>query len=350
MKLMYGFSKNGILTDALTRIKNPDAIIFLSNPDQLEQHAKEIAQCFPDIPSIGAISIGYANQHTLSEGVIVYGFQDVTVAIDILDHLSTMPVRHIDRMTRALRQIEPGDADTICFDISVGNDTMLVATFNSVLENKNIPLVGGRSSGAILALNGSLYTDSCVFMFLKNNSGTIKTYRENIYVPTDKRFLATKTNPNTNQVVEIDGRPAATVYCEELGIGREEAQTQTLTNPLGRVYGNETYLVSIQDISGQTLSCYKPIYNMDVLTIMEKGDYHQIIADTLETIYDDLPNCKGIFSINCIVRYQFLENENYWPTYLNRMSDKCTHAGFVSYGEHFNRQHVNQTMCCFAFD
>lgn len=350
MNLQYNFDKSGDLTKAVAAISQPAALILLTTADNFETHVAQLAEKFPGIPSIGGIAMSYAGTQTIEEGVTLISLHDVECVADTLEHLSTMPVKYIQRLEKAIDAVGATPETSACFDLCSGHDGKLVTTLNMVLENKKIPLVGGTVDGGKVAVNGKIYDDACAFLILRNKAGKICVYKENLYTATSEQFLATKTDPKNYLLIEVDGKPAENFYREILHISKEDVATQTFKNPLGRVYGSETYLISIKDIKGNALECYKQVNNLDILTLMEIGNYEEIVSQTLQQIKKDIPDVKGILSVNCLFRYLFFKDENYLDTYLTKMNSSAMHAGLVGLGEHYKKQHINQTMCCIAFD
>ena len=151
-------------------------------------------------------------------------------------------------------------------------------------------------------------------------------------------------------IYELDGKPIQQVYTEVLGVTEKDIPDQTFQNPLGRYIGNELYLISLKSKVPDGIECYKKVNSMDILTIMELMDYNEITQSTLENIKIELPGLSGIFSINCIFRYLLFEQKNYMQDYLEKIEEVGPHAGLIGLGEHYNTQHVNQTMSCFAFE
>ena len=92
------------------------------------------------------------------------------------------------------------------------------------------------------------------------------------------------------------------------------------------------------------------VNSMDILTIMQLMDYNEITQNTLDEIKNDFPNGAGMFSVNCIFRYLLFEQKKYMNEYLGKVAKVGSHAGLIGLGEHYNTQHVNQTMSCFVFD
>lgn len=352
MKQVFGMSKTGDMKEAIRGISNPGALVFMTSVEKLEEHAKQLAEAFPGIPSIGAVGKSYGNDQTNENGVTVVALSDGIKAVaNVVEQLSIMPVKYIKRVEEDLRAVNAQPDNTVCFDFCTGNDSRIVTTLDSIFAKKKISLVGGTSDSKVVAMNGKIYEDASVYLMIKNEKGKVKVYKENIYKPMlEHRMTATQAKPKEYEIVEIDGKPAEQVYREALHISREEAKTQTFKNPLGRCYGNEVYLISIKQVKGSSLECYRQISNMDVLTMMELDDYRQVVKDTLTQMQKDLNKVSAILSVNCLFRYLFFNQEQYWENYLKEMCSICEHAGLVGMGEHFKNQHVNQTMCCVAFE
>jgi len=352
MKQVYGMSKTGDLQEAIKGITNPAALLLMTSAEKLEEHARQLEEVFPGVPSIGAVGHSYGDENTNVEGVTVVALSDGIKAVaNVVEELTTMPVKYIQRVENDLKAVDARADNTVCFDFCTGQDSKLVTTFASVLEKRDISLVGGTSDSKAVSMNGKLYEDSCVYLMLKNERGKVKVYKENIYKPMlEHRMSATKTKPEEYKILEIDDKPAEQVYRERLHISKEEVKTQTFKNPMGRCYGSEVYLISIKQVEGSALECYRQVNNMDVLTMLEIDDYRQVVKDTVAKIRQDLGRVSAVLSVNCLFRYLLFNEEKYWNDYLAEMCSSFTHAGLVGMGEHFKNQHVNQTMCCVAFE
>lgn len=343
-------SQEGNLSDAVSRVSSPDAVIYITSKEKLDEHTAQIAAAYPGVPSLGAVGMSYGGTDLNERGVTVIGLYDVEAAADVLENLSTAPVKYISRLQNALKKVNATSGTSACFDFTTGYDGKLVTTVNIVLAERNIPLIGGTVDNDRLAVNGTVYPDACGFMVIRNKTGKIKACKENIYKTNGKRFVATKTDPANMLLEEVDGKPAAQFYQDELGIPASEVATQTFKNPFGRIYGDETYLISVKEIVGQSLSCYKQVNDMDILTIMEMDDYKKVVSDTLDSIKADLGNVGGILSVNCLFRYLLFQQDGYWNQYLADMNRYGSHAGLIGVGEHYCKQHINQTMTCIAFN
>ena len=130
----------------------------------------------------------------------------------------------------------------------------------------------------------------------------------------------------------------------------EQILTQTFKNPFGRVHGNEICIISIKEVKGDALACFRQVNDSDVLIMLELGDYKAIVRNTIQTIRKDFTKISAVFSVNCLFRYLLFTDNQYMDDYLRDMSTLGNHAGLVGYGEHYNNRFVNQSMTCVVFE
>lgn len=350
MKESFGTSSSGNLKQAVQGLGSPAFLILMSNAEQFDAHVTELEEIYPDVPSIGCIGMSYQTGVT-EKGVSVVAFDGVEAVTDVLEQASIMPVKYIDRVETALQKISASSENTVCIDFCTGNDAAVLTTMYSVLEKKKISLTGGTGDGGKVSVNGKVYQDADVFAFVKNKGGKVRVYKENIYYPNPQyRFIASKTDRSKYTVGELNGKPAKQVYQDTLGIREQDIENQTFKNPLGKKNGKDICIISIKEVVGNGLCCYRQVNDSDVLCLLETNDYPAIVAETVQQIKSDFTKISGIFSINCIFRYLFFSQEHYMDQYLKTMGTLGMHAGLVGFGEHYNSQFVNQTMSCVVFE
>ena len=137
---------------------------------------------------------------------------------------------------------------------------------------------------------------------------------------------------------------------DTLGVRESDIEKQTFKNPLGKIIGDDLCIISIKEVSGNALACYRQVNDSDVLRFLELKDYKKIAEETIERIHNDFQRVSAVFSINCLFRYLLFVENNNLQDYLKTMSTLGSHAGLVGYGEHFNNQFVNQSMSCVVFE
>ena len=351
MKQFFGMSQSGTLNDAVRGLNNPQLIMLLSNSEQFEKHVKQLETLYPKVPSIGCIGMSY-DSRIVEKGVGVIAFEDgVSAAANVLEKASSMPVKYIERLEQDVEKIDGSQKDTVCIDFCSGNDACVLTTIHSVLKRQNISLVGGTGDAGKVSANGKVYEDAVAYAIVRNNGGRVKTYKENIYHQMgDYHFIASRTNKAEYILGALNGKPAKQVYQEILHVTDEEILTQTFKNPFGKINGNDTCIISIKEVNGNALTCFRQVNDSDVLILLELGDYRETVKNTIQTIKNDFPRISAVFSVNCLFRYLLFTDNSYMEEYLSDMSALGNHAGLVGYGEHYNNQFVNQSMTCVVFE
>ncbi|MCI8681403.1 MAG: hypothetical protein HFH50_00130 [Lachnospiraceae bacterium] len=351
MKQFYGMSQKGDLREAVKGLKDPQMILLMSNAEQFETHVRKLEELFPGVPSIGCIGMSY-DTRVVEKGVgLVAFYGGISAAADVLEEVSVMPVKYIDRLQRDVEKVDAAKGDTICLDFCSGNDACALTTVYSVLKRRGISLVGGTGDAGRVSANGKVYEDAVAYALIKNRGGRVKAYKENIYHKMGNyRFIASKTNRAKYVIGELNGKPAKQVYQSILKVTEQQITTQTFKNPFGRIDGDETCIISIKEVDGNALACFRQVNDSDVLILLELGDYKRIVKDTIQTIQRDFPKISGVFSVNCLFRYLMFSENHYMQEYLLDMGTLGNHAGLVGYGEHYNNRFVNQSMTCVVFE
>ena len=351
MRQFFGMSRNGNLAEAVRGLEKPQFIMLLSNNTQFEDHARTLEKLYPAVPSIGCIGMSYDTRIN-ENGVGVIAFLDgVTAAANVLEQVSTMPVKYIRRLEQDLAKVNASRHNTVCIDFCAGNDACVLTTMYTVLKNRGIQLVGGTGDAGKVSANGKIYEDAVAYGVVQNQGGRVKTYKENIYHQLDNyRFIASNTDRAKYIIGSLNGKPAKQVYQSILKVTDQQILTQTFQNPFGKINGDDMCIVSIKEVNGNSLACFRQVNDSDVLVLLELGDYEAVVKNTINTICREFPKRSAVFSVNCLFRYKLFSERGYMQKYLQQMGTLGSHAGFVGYGEHHNNQFVNQSMTCVVFE
>ena len=351
MRQFFGMSNRGNLSEAVRSLSSPQFIMLLSNNTQFEEHVKALEKLYPGIPSIGCIGMSYDTK-VVENGVGVIAFSGgVSATANVLEQVSVMPVKYIDRLEADIRKINGSKQDTVCIDFCSGNDACVLTTIYTSLRSRGIQLVGGTGDGGKVSANGRIYQNSVAYALVRNQNGRVKTYKENIYHQLGNyRFIASNTDRANYVIGSLNGNPAKQVYQSILNVTDQQILTQTFKNPFGKLNGSDTCIVSIKEVSGNSLACFRQVNDSDVLVLLELGDYPAIVRETIQNICRDFPKRSAVFSVNCLFRYKLFTEQRYMETYLQEMGKLGSHAGLVGYGEHYNNQFVNQSMTCVVFE
>lgn len=351
MRQFFGLSQSGDLTEAVSGLDNPQFIMLMSNNVQFETHVRALEKLYPGVPSIGCIGMSY-DVSVVEEGVGVVAFLDgVEAAANVLQQVSSMPVKYIQRLEKDVLKVNGSSEDTVCIDFCTGNDACVLTTINTVLKHRGISLVGGTGDAGKVSANGRIYEDAVAYALVRNLGGRVKTYKENIYRKYGNyRFIAADTDKEKYVIGTLNGKSAKQVYKSILHVTDEQILTQTFQNPFGKINGSDTCIISIKEVQGEALACFRQVNDSDVLILLQLADYEAVTQQTIQKICQDFPNRSAVFSVNCLFRYKLFSERGYMDTYLQNMSELGSHAGLVGYGEHYNNQFVNQSMTCVVFE
>lgn len=339
------------MKEAARGLEKPQLVMLLSNSGQFEAHVRELEALYPGVPSIGCIGMGYHEQ-VVEQGVVLIAFYDgITAAANVLEEVSVMPVRYIQRLEQDIEQVKASNQNTVCIDFCAGNDACVLTTFHAALRHRNIPLVGGTGDGGKVSANGRIYDDAAAYALVRNMGGRVRVYKENIYHPMEGyRFIASHTDKSKYIIGALNGQSARQVYQNILNVTEQQILTQTFQNPFGKLNGDDTCIISIKEVQGNSLVCFRQVNDSDVLMLLELGDIRATVRETIQKIRADIPRPSAVFSINCLFRYKLFTERGYMQDYLREMGALGNHAGLIGYGEHYNDQFVNQSMSCVAFE
>lgn len=246
VKQFFGMSQSGNLKEAVRGLNNPQLIMLLSNQEQFEDHVRELEKMYPKIPSIGCIGMSY-DTRMVEHGVGIIAFTEgVSAVANVLEEVSVMPVKYIQRLERDMEKVGGSQNNTVCIDFCSGNDACALTTIYSALKRRNISLVGGTGDAGKVSANGIVYNDAVAYALVKNQNGKVKAYKENIYHQMENyRFIASRTDREQYILGELNGRPAKQVYQDILHVTEQQITTQTFKNPFGKINGKEVCIISI---------------------------------------------------------------------------------------------------------
>jgi hypothetical protein len=350
------------ISEATAGFKAPKLILFFSDIKHFESYTVLLREKYNNGIIIGSTTFaGFCKEGAYKDSLIVMGIEDgIECYADVLEEVNRYPVKYVDRIENCINQFKD-ITNTVCFEIStglIGCEELVLSTFNSVLDSKNIPLFGGtagdygKAEKTMISLNGTVYENACVFVFIKNLGGKIKLYRENIYKPTEHYFTATKVDVKNRIVYEYDNKPAAKVTADALNTTVEELPKYLDCYPLGRIIGGDMYITANQLITKNNGMAYHArVYNNSKMVLLEPDDYKAVISETIHKVKKDIPQPSLAIMINCLARSILFEQDGYLNEFAKGMSKALgNYIGFAGYGEQLNQQHFNQTMVLAVFE
>ena len=223
----------------------------------------------------------------------------------------------------------------------------MLSGLNSIFDDFTI--VGGSAGDdgkfqkVYVSANGEVLTNAAVITFIKT-SKKFAIYKENIYVPTDIEFKVTKCDMPKRTVYEFNGRPAADVYAEALGIKREDISKNFQSNPIGRQFGDSIWIASpFQVLDDGSIQFFSQIMPNATVKLLKPINSVEEAKKSVREIKSKVPNPKAVIGFNCILRYMQFKQEGSCPSIYNELSNLGEVIGFNCYGEQYGKYHVNQT-------
>ena len=345
------------ISNATKGLENPKLVIFICDYDKFDQVTKSLHDKYSNSNVIGMTGYAFSKSGMLSEGVLVWG---ITEGIDnvagVIGDLDKYPVKHIKEFQNNINSINGAKENTICLEFSTNRQERLSTTMNAALNKTGIELIGGsplkyptEPTGDKVSLNGKIYNNSCVYVLIKNLNGKVKVYKENLYKRVGRKMSVTKINSDTGEIIELNGKPALKEFYDVIDEATNNSRENIIMNSLCRMIGNEEYTLAT-DITNNGIRFYKELTTNDVVYANELGDYKKIIDETMANIAKEFKSISTIFTIDCLYRYFALDSVNYIKNYLDAINAKSKHVGFISAGEQYKTQFINQTMVCAVFE
>lgn len=354
--------------EAVKDFVNPKLIMFFSQAEHFEEYAAIIHELFPHAVSMGCtayytwgpsgVERDVLEVMAVEEGIVCFGG-----AIEKADNFA---LNYADNVRRCVEEVGETD-NTICVEFTVplkSAEEYALMALNSVLLRKGIEIVGGSAGNkldgdtqlsrlCLVALNGIVYPDGCVFVLIHSLNGEIYLLREDVYEPlTGKELLVTKANSETRTIMAYDGKVAAEVYASELSVPREEIKNYFFHFPIGRRFGDEIFMSGIggDDVNGN-MKFLTRVYEGTSMMVMKEGDYRSITADTIKTVRERTGTPSLVIVFQCAARTILFEEKDYVEEYSKMLSDAFpNYIGFSCNGEQHNTKHFNHTLMVAVFE
>lgn len=340
------------------------AVIFLAAIDfDFAALSAQLKEHFPQAEVIGTSTAGEISpQGFTNDTVVLTTMYDTSTKVKgvFIDHGSTYPIAYKADIEAALRACgvttgDPNshrDAFAVTFISAVYNaEETILSNFYAIIKNDKFRLAGGTAGftgntpRSYLSYNGRVTQDGAVMLFVKTRC-PFDIRQEVIFNPTGKRIFVTKSNPMRREISSINGRPAATVYAEQLGVSENAAAQQTFENPFGRYVNGSLHIAALAGLSSdKKVTLFARVTPNSTLEMMHIGDPLQKADETCAGIKQAIPRPKFTLLMSCITRTIAFGNMNIANDIIGKYNATFpTFCGFSCYGEQNGHTHCNQTM------
>lgn len=371
IKSVFGHGQNSdvrqCVLDAVADINSPKLLFYFSGEEYFPEYTDIIHELFPNAICIGCtVYSAWTSFGVENDALNVLAIEDgITCSAGVIEKADNFALSYADNVKKCCESIGTSE-NTVCLEFTVPHklaEEYSIMALNSVLLRKEIPVIGGTASCVrefdeeqavgLVALNGVIYKDGCVFALIHNENGRILLRKENIYEPlTGNEYTVTKANSISRTIMRLDDCPAADIYARELGISRGEISSRYVNFPIGRRLGGELYLNALYaEGSNGSLKLHTRIHEGTNIMVMREGDYKRITHETIENVKRGTANPSLVFMIHCVARTVLFEENGYINEYQKLLCSAFPRfIGVSCLGEQMGTKNLNQTMLLVIFE
>lgn len=337
-------------------------VLFVSPDADLGVLEAGLAHHFgADAPIIGCTTAGEIHQGYREGRILAFGLlaSDFAASPLRIENLATLQRDEIRRALRdaqdALAQAQPEWAHTSAV-LLVDGLTYCEDALTAILASGlgPVPLVGGSAGDggrfkATFVLHEGRFRQGIAVVTLIRSRGPVRAFTSAQRVPSRKRMVVTKADPDKRLVIEINASPAAQEYCRLLGHSLTGLSVATFAaHPMVLRVGGGYHIRSVREILPDgSLQLYSSLGEGYVLSLAAAEDIEAKLEDCLGALSADAPPI-GILAFDCTLRRMEAEATGLAPK-ISAVLAKYGVCGFSSYGEQVNAMHVNQAMTGIAF-
>lgn len=342
---------------------NPKLIIFTAQDNVFAFFAKQLQQKYPDAVTIGSTSYIHTGPSGISKsGASVMAiYSGIEVSSGLIFEINKHPMNYHQHVRKALNELSSCD-NTCCLEFSTAfslGEEIVLDTFQSALEGKNITVFGSTAGAksfnpeiTLVALNGDVYVNTCVFCFIHNLEGRIFYYSENIFKPTGKQFIASDVDCENRIVYSYNDRPAAIAISEASGVPVNELKDFLNVHPMGRMIGDKMFLTDMKHIEEDFgIAYHSRIYNRTKVFLMEVDDVEKIWEHSNVVIKNQIEKPSFVIMANCMGRSDIFEKTKMMDKFAETLTNN--YGSFISvsgFGEQLDTEHFNRTMIFAVFE
>ncbi len=336
-------------------------VLFFCSPDyDLDELAAELDCLFAGVEVAGCTTAGEIGpagyrEHSISgASFATVGFTAASAWIDGLQQFELAAGRAVaqDVLARlAARDSEAGTSDCFAFLLIDGmsvREEPVTRALQSALGR--IPLIGGSAGdglrfGSTYVYSGGAFRSDRAVLVAVSTSLPFRTFKTQHFVPTDRRAVVTRADPEHRVVREIDGRPAVEGYARLVGAAVEGLDPNCFASrPLVVLIGGANYVRSIQKANADgSLTFFCAIEAGVVLRAARGEDLAEDLKRTLTHLRDAIGDLQLVVGCDCILRRLEVVQRGMRER-IEALVHEHNVVGFNSYGEQYWGVHVNQTL------
>lgn len=359
--------------DLCRQLKNPpafytNAVIFLADISyDFEGLSVLLKEKFSQAQVIGCTTAGEIDASGFKNGSIVLTtMQDSSTRVSsvLIEKGSKYPLAYKKDIENALKECGiPLNSPTshlnafaLTFINAVYNsEETILSNFYSIIQNDDFPLAGatagytGSEAKSFISCNGKVTGDGAVMLFVKTKC-KFTIQQEDMFNPTGKNVYVTKSDTVKRKIYELDGKPALSVYANELGLSEDKTKELSIESAFGRHINGSLHIAAVAAYGNdKSISTYARIVPNSTLEIMHVGDVEKKCDETCASITRVIPKPKFVLLMNCILRTIYFGQKGYSSKIISKYKNAFpTFCGFSCYGEQIGRAHCSETLVVLA--
>lgn len=347
------------LHDALARPDMALGLFFCSPDYALAEVAAEASRRFGDGPVIGCTTageIGPSGYRTGTISGVSFPSPDFAAAFRGIDGLRDLSCSGIQALVQDLfRDLDgrvPGTRpdNRFAFMMIDGlsrSEEPVARMVQAALGP--VPLLGGSAGDGLDFKESGVYfdrrfhTDGAVLALVSVPRPCRMLISQN-FAASDRRVVVTSADTGNRIVHELDGRPAAELYAELIGVDAEDLGPEHFAAaPLAVTIGGMNYVRSIvRALPEGGLQFFCAVEEGIVLRVTSGEDAAEHLEQTFAALRDDIGEPDLVIGCDCVLRRLDLERRGT----IGSVSEILTRnrvVGFNTYGEQYRGIHVTQT-------
>ena len=336
------------------------------DPDAL---AKAMQAAFPDIITVGSTSYGgEVDTHIFKDALVAMGFSD-----EVFDELYSGLLLGDGRQPAGRGQYASFDALLQSFEKQIGRKVedldyheyvgVVIASrmspfTASVLErlgDVSDVLFTGGCAGDDLSFNKSLVffdglsLSNAILVIIARPSKGFSLLKTQAFSLTDKVFAITRLDRDKDVIWEFDGRPAAEVLAEAIGIATDDLA--------GNIFGEYQLTIPVHNqilpqtildvVDNRGLRMFSPLFEGMRMTLAKATDIVESTAASLVEKKEEMGSVSAILHFNCVLRHDTIVKKQlerqYGDLFKGIPTIACSSNGEMNIGV------VSQTSCMLLF-
>ncbi|HJU40311.1 MAG TPA: FIST N-terminal domain-containing protein [Tahibacter sp.] len=338
----------------------PDLILFFCSPRyDLDALARALDATFA-CTLAGCTSAGQIGPHGFAgDGICAIALLGGTVraTAHLVQPLSECHLQAVHIAGRVRRQAELGEKHVrrfgllFCDGLSMCEERLAAALYQALGA---VPVVGGSAGDDMAYVRTGVYhggrflSDAAVFLACDTTMPFV-AFKLQHFVPTATKLVVTETSVGDRTIRELNGMPAAEAYAEAVGVDRDALDAHLFARrPMLLRFGDDYHVRAIKKVNADaSFTCFGAVEIGTVVTLGEAIDPVATVEQAFAGIHADIGEPQAILAFDSVLRRLEFEAAGVVGR-INALFDAHRVLGFSTYGEQFNGQHVNQTLCGLA--